>query len=178
MKLLRAEPMMGTRGEGRRRPGTREDIRENLTGELLCRLQNPFKGSRFSPRPRHTLSPYPFLCPSQIQTLGLLFVNVGFYSRSAPGWKGGGGTSHAQPWSSSSTSQCWARVSGRDAEWATVPGKCPHQVGRRDRGGSETPSVCHTAAWGRELGVDLPYPTPASPFKLPCRQCPRRGLAA
>lgn len=94
--------------------------------------------------------------------MGLLFVNAGFYSRSAPGWKlGGGGTSHAQPWSSSSTSQCWARVSGRDAEWATVPGKCPHQVGRRDlaghlhrgSGGSETPSVCHTAAWGRELEV-------------------------
>lgn len=71
-----------------------------------------------------------------------------------------GGTSHAQPWSSSSTSQCWARVSGRDAEWATVPGKCPHQVGRRDlaghphrgSGGSETPSVCHTAAPGKRAG--------------------------
>lgn len=31
---------------------------------------------------------------------------------------------------------------------------------------------------GRELEVDLPYPAPDSPFKLPCRQCPRRGLAA
>lgn len=67
-----------------------------------------------------TLSPYPFLSPSQIQTLGLLFVNVGFYSRSAPGWKEG--ASHAQPWSSSSTSQCWARVSGKDAEWVQCLG--------------------------------------------------------
>lgn len=92
-------------------------------------FKTPSKEANFHPVPT-TLFPYPFLCPSQIQTLDLLFVSVGFYSRSAPGWKEG--ASHAQPWSSSNTSQCWVGVSGRDAEWATVPAKCPHHVGHSD----------------------------------------------
>lgn len=50
----------------------------------------------FTPLPS-PLFPSSFLSPSQIQTLELIFVNTGFYSLPAPGWKEG--VSHAQPWS-------------------------------------------------------------------------------
>lgn len=136
-------------------------------------FKTPANEASFHPVPT-ALFPYPFLCPSQIQTLDLLFVNVGFYSRSAPGWKEG--ASHAQPWSSSSTSQCWVGVFGRDAERAAVPGKCPHHVGHSDlarhlqigNGDSDMPSGSQSILGKRAGDGSQPYLAPDSPFKLPC----------
>lgn len=130
----------------------------------MMNSQQPSKptSSDFEPRvcfhPASTpLFPYPFLGPSQIQTLDLLFVNVGFYSLSAPGWKAG--ASHAQPWSSSNTRWCCMGVSRRNAVWAAVPGKCPHHVGHRDLANNPQMGerealrcpVGHLASQGREM---------------------------
>ena len=48
----------------------------------------------FHPNPT-PFFPYPFLTPSEIQTSDLLFVNVSFYSLSAPGWKAGAKVMHS-----------------------------------------------------------------------------------
>ena len=65
----------------------------------------------FHPNPT-PLFPYPFLSPSEIQTSDLLFVNVSFYSLSAPGWKAGAKIMHSLDLAPTPGSAVWVSPEG------------------------------------------------------------------
>lgn len=116
MKLLGTEPMIGTQsGEGSGSSGSEKASRrismvnyqqpsKTTSGDFESRVQ-------FHPTPT-PLFPYPFLGPSEIQTADLLFVNVSFYSLSAPGWKAGAKVMHSLDLAPTPGSAVWVSPEG------------------------------------------------------------------